>query len=182
MGANQLHYRTSLLSPAKTKRSRQGGKTQNESPKRNKEKRHRRDLNSRGQSPLAFKTNSLTTRTRCRVCACLGKAKKIVALDLAARQKINETTTTRFELARAEPSRFRIYLLNHSDTLSPSGIHARFTDTLTPHCHTHTHTHTPHTTHNAQCTTHQQTTQPQNTTPSRTTHTTKKRVECRLAF
>ena len=27
--------------------------------------RHRRDLNSRGQSPLAFKTNSLTTRTRC---------------------------------------------------------------------------------------------------------------------
>ena len=28
-------------------------------------KRHRRDLNSRGQSPLVFKTNSLTTRTRC---------------------------------------------------------------------------------------------------------------------
>jgi hypothetical protein len=28
--------------------------------------RHRRDSNSRGQSPLAFKTNSLTTRTRCR--------------------------------------------------------------------------------------------------------------------
>ena len=27
--------------------------------------RQRRDLNSRGQSPLAFKTNSLTTRTRC---------------------------------------------------------------------------------------------------------------------
>jgi hypothetical protein len=27
--------------------------------------RHRRDLNSRGQSPLAFKTNSLTTRTQC---------------------------------------------------------------------------------------------------------------------
>ena len=26
-------------------------------------------------------------------------------------------TSTRFELARAEPSRFRIYLLNHSDTL-----------------------------------------------------------------
>ena len=33
--------------------------------KREKRKRHRRDLNSRGQSPLAFKTNSLTTRTRC---------------------------------------------------------------------------------------------------------------------
>ena len=28
------------------------------------------------------------------------------------------TTVTRFELARAEPSRFLIYLLNHSDTLS----------------------------------------------------------------
>ena len=28
-----------------------------------------------------------------------------------------KTTATRFELARAEPSRFRIYLLNHSDTL-----------------------------------------------------------------
>ena len=27
------------------------------------------------------------------------------------------STATRFELARAEPSRFRIYLLNHSDTL-----------------------------------------------------------------
>ena len=30
-----------------------------------KMRRQRRDLNSRGQSPLAFKTNSLTTRTRC---------------------------------------------------------------------------------------------------------------------
>ena len=29
----------------------------------------------------------------------------------------NNSTATRFELARAEPSRFRIYLLNHSDTL-----------------------------------------------------------------
>jgi hypothetical protein len=29
-------------------------------------------------------------------------------------------TATRFELARAEPSRFRICLLNHSDTLPPS--------------------------------------------------------------
>ena len=30
-------------------------------------KRQRRDSNSRGQSPLVFETNSLTTRTRCRV-------------------------------------------------------------------------------------------------------------------
>jgi hypothetical protein len=28
-----------------------------------------------------------------------------------------EATVTRFELARAEPSRFRIYLLNHLDTV-----------------------------------------------------------------
>ncbi len=31
-----------------------------------------------------------------------------------------EATPTRFELARAEPSRFLIYLLNHSDTVSGS--------------------------------------------------------------
>jgi hypothetical protein len=37
-------------------------------------------------------------------------------ITLAYRAK-KEATATRFELARAEPSRFRIYLLNHSDTL-----------------------------------------------------------------
>ena len=34
-----------------------------------------------------------------------------------SKTKKKESTATRFELARAEPSRFRIYLLNHSDTL-----------------------------------------------------------------
>ena len=34
--------------------------------------------------------------------------------------KKKRATATRFELARAEPSRFLIYLLNHSDTLSGS--------------------------------------------------------------
>ena len=34
-----------------------------------------------------------------------------------------EATPTRFELARAEPSRFLIYLLNHSDTVSGSCQH-----------------------------------------------------------
>jgi hypothetical protein len=33
-----------------------------------------------------------------------------------------EATPTRFELARAEPSRFLIYLLNHSDTVSGSKV------------------------------------------------------------
>jgi hypothetical protein len=56
------------------------------SPKRNKEKRHRRDLNSRGQSPLAFKTNSLTTRTRCRMCASLGKVKTVLVCDFGGRK------------------------------------------------------------------------------------------------
>jgi hypothetical protein len=37
----------------------------------------------------------------------------------ASTQKAKNTTSTRFELARAEPSRFLIYLLNHSDTTSP---------------------------------------------------------------
>jgi hypothetical protein len=36
--------------------------------------------------------------------------------------KKKEATPTRFELARAEPSRFLIYLLNHSDTVSGSCI------------------------------------------------------------
>ena len=40
-------------------------KTKKQSKKVQRMCRHRRDLNSRGQSPLAFKTNSLTTRTRC---------------------------------------------------------------------------------------------------------------------
>ena len=71
--------------------------------------RHRRDLNSRGQSPLAFKTNSLTTRTRC--------LQRIQLRRLYYPEK-KSSTPTRFELARAEPSRFRIYLLNHSDTVS----------------------------------------------------------------
>ena len=35
-----------------------------------------------------------------------------------SKTKKKESTATRFELARAEPSRFRIYLLNHSDTVS----------------------------------------------------------------
>ena len=43
-----------------------------------KMRRQRRDLNSRGQSPLAFKTNSLTTRTRCLVITLKGKTKKVV--------------------------------------------------------------------------------------------------------
>ena len=34
-----------------------------------------------------------------------------------SQQRKKRSTATRFELARAEPSRFRIYLLNHSDTL-----------------------------------------------------------------
>src|SRR5206468_2733318 len=41
------------------------------------------------------------------------------ALSIAPlRQTEAKTTSTRFELARAEPSRFLIYLLNHSDTTS----------------------------------------------------------------
>jgi hypothetical protein len=34
------------------------------------------------------------------------------------RTKITGTTSQRFELWRAEPNRFLIYLLNHSDTMS----------------------------------------------------------------
>ena len=41
------------------------------------------------------------------------------ALSIAPlRHSFQKTTSTRFELARAEPSRFLIYLLNHSDTTS----------------------------------------------------------------
>jgi hypothetical protein len=77
LGANQLHYRTMLELGArlphlcvryplarqpntKKKREKVGCLL-----RRQRMCRHRRDLNSRGQSPLAFKTNSLTTRTRC---------------------------------------------------------------------------------------------------------------------
>ena len=61
------------------------------------EKRQRRDLNSRGQSPVDFESTSLTTRTRC--------------------QNKKKTTPTRFELVRAEPIGFQNQLLNHSDTV-----------------------------------------------------------------
>ena len=102
LDANQLHYRTCYNWNGRT-----APIQLTDTRKAKKEWRHRRDLNSRGQSPLAFKTNSLTTRTRC----LLRNRNKFD-------QPKKESTTTRFELARAEPSRFRIYLLNHSDTLS----------------------------------------------------------------
>ena len=51
--------------------------------------RHRRDLNSRGQSPLVFKTNT-TTRTRS------------LPRSMQLRSSAEEKTSTRFELARAE--------------------------------------------------------------------------------
>ena len=57
-----------------------------------KKERQRRDLNSRGQSPVDFESTSLAgTRKR--------------------------TTPTRFELVRAEPIGFQNQLLNHSDTV-----------------------------------------------------------------
>ena len=39
--------------------------------------------------------------------------------------KKKRATATRFELARAEPSRFLIYLLNHSDMVSSTERHGQ---------------------------------------------------------
>jgi hypothetical protein len=55
---NQLLNHSDTVSPA-------WGRWAVVSHKQTKNHRHRRDLNSRGQSPVDFESTSLTTRTRC---------------------------------------------------------------------------------------------------------------------